>query len=65
MTLENFLNVLEPNIKLSVVEGESNDELIRLFSGGQDQLSDEILAKEIDSIIILGKSFLQIHLASV
>ena len=65
MDLESFLNVLESGIKLSVTEttGEGDEELIRMFSGGQEQLSTDILARTIDSIIILGKSYLQIHLA--
>ena len=64
MTLGNFLDVLESGIKLSITEvrDHTKTELIKLFSGGQEQLATELLSREVSSITILGKSFLEIQL---
>ena len=64
MTLGSFLDVLESGIKLSITEVRDNvkTELIMLFSGGQEQLTTELLSREVSSITILGKSFLEIQL---
>lgn len=66
MTLEQFLVAIQPGVKLSITDNSGVDgkgvELICLFSGGEDQLSSEILSRNVDGIMILGKSYLQIHL---
>lgn len=66
MNLGNLLDVLDSNIKLSVVEVQDNvkTELIKLFSGGQAQLTAELLDREVDHITILGKSFIEIRLTT-
>lgn len=66
MNLGNLLDVLDSNIKLSVVEVQDNvkTELIKLFSGGQAQLTTELLDREVDHITILGKTFVEIRLTT-
>ena len=64
MTLGQLLDALDANIKLSIVEGEQNTPLITMYSGGQDQLTSELLDREVDRVGILGKTYLQIHLLS-
>lgn len=66
MSLGNLLNVLDSELKLSVVEVRDNikTELIRLFSGGQAQLTTELLEREVDHITILGKSSIEIRLTT-
>lgn len=66
MSLGNLLNVLDSELKLSVVEvrDDTKTELIRLFSGGQAQLTTELLDREVDHITILGKSSIEIRLTT-
>lgn len=68
MTLEQLLKAIQPGVKLSVVEGghtTAENELIRLYSGGEEQLSAEILARNVDAITVMGKTYLQIHLTAL
>lgn len=67
MNLGSFLDVLESGIKLSITEVRDNvkTELIKLFSGGQEQLTAELLAREVSSITIMGKSYLEVQLSAV
>ncbi len=66
MVLDNLLNKLDGDIKLSIVEVRDNvkTELIQLISAGHEQLTAELLGREVDHITILGKSFIEIRLTT-
>lgn len=72
MTVNEFLTALEPNIKVSITETQTENttstevELLRMYSGegATSQLSAEILARVIDGIYVLGKTFLKLHLST-
>lgn len=72
MTVNEFLTALEPNIKVSITETQTENttstevELIRMYSGegATSQLSAEILARVIDGIYVLGKTSLKLHLST-
>ena len=60
-----LLNTLEPGIKVSIVEGtDTITELIKMYSGGEAQLSDDLLTRQVDHVLLLGKSYIQIHLTA-
>ena len=64
MTLRQLLSALNGDLKISIVSSVGGElvELIRMYTGGTEQLSDEILAKQVGSIMVLGKTFVQIQL---
>ena len=72
MTVNEFLTALEPNIKVSITETQTENttstdvELLRMYSGegATSQLSAEILARNIDGIYVLGKTSLKLHLST-
>lgn len=72
MTVNEFLTALEPNIKVSITETQTENttstdvELLRMYSGegATSQLSAEILARVIDGIYVLGKTSLKLHLST-
>lgn len=72
MTVNEFLTALEPNIKVSITETQTENttstevELLRMYSGegATSQLSAEILARVIDEIYVLGKTSLKLHLST-
>ena len=72
MTVNEFLTALEPNIKVSITETQTENttstelELLRMYSGegATSQLSAEILARNIDAIYVLGKTSLKLHLST-
>lgn len=72
MTVNEFLTALEPNIKVSITETQTENttstdvELLRMYSGegATSQLSAEILARVIDAIYVLGKTSLKLHLST-
>lgn len=72
MTVNEFLTAMEPEIKVSITETtgtellQTETELIRMYSGedATSQLSAEILARTIDKICVLGKTYLKLHLSA-
>lgn len=72
MTVNEVLTALEPNIKVSITETQTENttstevELLRMYSGegATSQLSAEILARVIDEIYVLGKTSLKLHLST-
>lgn len=72
MTVNEFLTALEPDIKVSINETQTEGnttkevELIRLFSGegATVQLSTEILDRTVDTIKLLAKTYLSLHLST-
>ena len=63
MNVRSFLSVVTgEDLKVSILEGDT--ELIKFFVGGAGQLSTELLDRTIESITIIGKSYIRITLST-
>ena len=63
MNVRSFLSVVTgEDLKVSILE--DGTELIKFYVGGSGQLSTELLDRTIESITIMGKSYIRITLST-